>query len=230
MPYLNINTYRAGAAPGEWYWYRAGIYRVAIMMHLATVLPGGILLVCQFVPLIRKKAILFHRINGYIVIVLMLLGCISGLMLCRRSFGGHISTQAAVGMLAIIVIGSFGMAIYNVKRLQIDQHRAWMLRAAFYCGTIITVRLISILGALIISVTGKYYGTMSCDELSTLIGHGSFESSYPQCFTPNGTTAGQVAVLASFSENAATVGMSLQLNFGMAVSYYVCSLKLNVCD
>lgn len=218
LQYLDINTYRTGAAPGEWYWYRAGIYRVAILMHLASVLPGGILLICQFIPLIRKKAILFHRINGYLVILLLLLGCISGLILCRRSFGGHISTQAATGMLAIIVIGSFGMALYNIKRLQIDQHRAWMLRAAFYCGVIITIRLISFLGAVIIPMMGKYYGTMSCDQLSTLVGHGAFESSYPQCFTPNGTADGQVAVLANFNDNAATVGMALQLNFGMAVS------------
>jgi uncharacterized membrane protein len=219
MSYLNINNYRAGAAPGEWYWYKAGIYRIAILMHLATVLPGGILLVCQFVPLIRKKAILFHRINGYVVVVLLLLGCISAIMLCRRSFGGYISTQSAVGMLAILVIGSFAMAIYNIKRLQVDQHRAWMLRAAFYCGTIITVRLIMILGAVIISQTGKYYSAMSCDELATLVGHGSFETSYPQCFAPNGTVDGQVAVLASFSQGAANVGAAMHLNFGMAVCF-----------
>ena len=130
LMYLNINTYSKGAAPGEWYWYQAGRYRIAIMMHLASVIPGGILLVCQFIPIIRKKALIFHRINGYVVVILLLLGCASGLMLARRSFGGHVSTQAGVGMLAIIVFGSLGMGYYNIKRLQIDQHRAWMLRAA----------------------------------------------------------------------------------------------------
>lgn len=213
--YLNINTYSKGASPGEWYWYNQGIMRVAIMMHLATVIPGGLLLVFQFVPIIRKKALIFHRINGYIVLVLLVLGVISALMLARRSFGGEPATQGAVGTLAILVLGSLFMAYYNVKRLQIDQHRAWMLRAAFYCGTIITVRLIMILGAQIIPLTGNYYSTFSCDELSTLMSSTQFSTSYPQCFAANATRSTPIPVIASWTKTSANVGAALQLNFSM---------------
>jgi hypothetical protein len=63
-PYLDINTYSQSAAPGEWYWYRSGYHRIGIMMHIVSVVPCGILMVWQFVPIIRQKFILFHRING----------------------------------------------------------------------------------------------------------------------------------------------------------------------
>lgn len=40
--------------------------------------------------------------------------------------------QMGVGVLSIAFISSLALALYNVKRLQIEQHRAWMLRAWFY--------------------------------------------------------------------------------------------------
>ncbi len=212
--YLNLSNYATSAAPGEWYWFKAGIYRIAIILHLATVLPGGILLVFQFMPIIRRKLLIFHRISGYVVILCLILGTISALILARRSFGGHISTQAGVGMLAILVLGGLGMGYYNIKRLQIDQHRAWMLRVAFYCGSILTMRLIMIVAATILPMTGKYYGTMSCDQLASVVGPGSLKSTYPQC---NGTPTQQIPVEASFSQGAANVGIALELNFGMAL-------------
>jgi uncharacterized membrane protein len=183
-------------------------------MHLATVLPAGILLVLQITPIIRHKALIFHRISGYVTIICLIFGVISALILVRRSFGGHVSTQAGVGMLAIMVLGSLGMGYYNIKRLQIDQHRAWMLRVAFYCGSILTMRLIMIIAATILPMMGRYYGTMSCDELSTLVGPNSFAASYPQCY---GTPTQQIPVEASMSAGVENVGIALQLNFGMAV-------------
>jgi hypothetical protein len=53
-------------------------------------------------------------------------------MIARRAFGGGLEIQSWTGFLSIISVGALGMAYYNVKRLQIDQHRAWMLRAWFY--------------------------------------------------------------------------------------------------
>jgi hypothetical protein len=53
-------------------------------------------------------------------------------MIARRAFGGGVETQAAVGSLVILTTISGAMVYYNIKRLQIEQHRAWMLRAMFY--------------------------------------------------------------------------------------------------
>lgn len=91
-------------------------------------------MIWQFVPIIRHKLILFHRINGYIIITLVLISNAGALMIARRSFGGALGTQAAVGLLVIGTTVAIAMAYYNIKRLQIDQHRAWMLRAMIWLG------------------------------------------------------------------------------------------------
>lgn len=56
-------------------------------------------------------------------------------MITREAFGGTMATQALMGTLFIITIVGLGLAYYNVKVLQIDQHRAWMLRSWFYVRT-----------------------------------------------------------------------------------------------
>lgn len=60
-----------GAAPGECLSYK-GHYKFGIIMHLVTIIPAGFLVLFQFVPAIRHHYILFHRINGYIVVLLVL--------------------------------------------------------------------------------------------------------------------------------------------------------------
>lgn len=81
-------------------------------------------MVWQFVPVIRHKFLIFHRINGYLIILLVLLGNVGALMIARHSFGGSLETQTGVGTCVIITTVSLAMAYYNIKRLQIDQHRA----------------------------------------------------------------------------------------------------------
>lgn len=95
-------------------------------------MPAAFLATLQFVPAIRHKIILFHRINGYIIILLVLVANAGALMIARHAFGGGMDVQAAVGVLAILTTGSLVLAFVNIKRLQIEQHRAWMLRAWFY--------------------------------------------------------------------------------------------------
>ena len=53
-------------------------------------------------------------------------------MIARISFGGSLDTQLWVGVVAIAVMSSTVLAWVNIKRLQIDQHRKWMLRVWFY--------------------------------------------------------------------------------------------------
>jgi uncharacterized protein (UPF0333 family) len=168
------------------------------------------------VPVIRHKLLIFHRINGYLVILLTLCSNAGALMIARRAFEGDLVTQLMVGVLAILTTGSIAMAYYNIKVLQIDQHRAWMLRAFFYMGTIITERLIQIISALIITMVGEYYAIKSCDEVAFI--YGSSEqavSLYSQC--ANMTGSAPLVVQATFNGGPESIGASLGLSFGMGL-------------
>jgi hypothetical protein len=119
--------------PLDCYYYTEGsVDRVGILMHLAGILPAALLACLQFVPVIRRTFVLFHRINGYLIITLSLVATAGALMLGRHSAGGGLDTQTVVGAVSLAFVVSLALAIYNVKRLQIEQHRAWMLRAWFY--------------------------------------------------------------------------------------------------
>lgn len=211
--YLSINNiFKNSAAPGEWYYYREHFYKIGITLHLATVIPGGILAIFQFVPIIRHKALIFHRINGYIVILLLIALNVGALMIARHAFGGTLATQALVGTLAIATLVSALLAYINIKRLQIDQHRAWMLRCWVYAGIIITMRLNMIIAASIISISGKYYQAMPCGQIEYM---GGDESVYPAC---QADANGQAAVLANFNSPTSIeqVAASFQTSFGMS--------------
>lgn len=221
LSYMNISgsaksSYRNSSAPGEWYYYRTGHYRIGITLHLVTIIPAGILMVFQFVPIIRHKFLLFHRVNGYTIVLLVFLSNVGALMIARRAFGGGLDTQAAVGVLVILTTVSISMAYYNIKKLQIEQHRAWMLRAMFYLGTIITTRLIMIIAALIISSVGSYYQVQTCGKVGFLYDSAQeLYNLYPECL--NATEDTNIIVHAQFGSQAEQIGASLGLSFGMAL-------------
>ena len=157
-----------------------------------------------------------HRINGYIILLLLFLSNIGAMMIARHAFGGAIETQVLVGLLAIITTGGASMAYYNIKRLQIDQHRAWMIRTWFYAASIITLRIIMILSALAVSSNGGYYRATPCEEVAFLLNDPkTFRDSYPQCVTVNGTVDGYVAVPANFGSSVHVMS-ALNLTFGTA--------------
>ncbi|KAL8900842.1 MAG: hypothetical protein Q9207_005492 [Kuettlingeria erythrocarpa] len=223
LSYLNISgsassSYANGASPGEWYWYSHGFYRLGITIHLASILPAGLLMVWQFIPVIRHKFLMVHRINGYLVILLVIISNVGAVMIARRAFGGSLPTQAGVGLLVIISTISIALAYYNIKRLQIDQHRAWMLRAMFYLGTIVTLRLIMILSALISSQASYYDTTMTCGELLSILDTTEkVNALYPQCGQPGSTVDTLAIVQAKFGSQPEQIGSSLRLSFGMAL-------------
>jgi uncharacterized membrane protein len=100
--------------------------QVGMMLHLFCILPATFLACFQFVPAIRHKVMLFHRMNGYVIIVLSLIGSAGAIIIAPHAFGGEFVTQSFVGMLVILTTLGFLMAWINIKLLQIDQHRAWM--------------------------------------------------------------------------------------------------------
>src|ERR1700712_3520819 len=93
-----------GAAPGEcWVYSTKKLYKAGIILHLVTIIPAGFLALFQFVPVIRHKVILFHRINGYLVILLVLASNVGAMMIARIAFGGTLSTQVSLGILAVMI-------------------------------------------------------------------------------------------------------------------------------
>lgn len=224
LSYLNIAgsaqmSFKNKVSPGEWFWYRSGIYHSGITLHLGTILPAGLLIIWQFLPIIRHKLLILHRIDGYVIILLVFLSNIGALMICRHAFGGTLATQSGVGTLTILTTVSICLAYYNIKRLQIDQHRAWMLRMVFYLGTIITVRLIMIISALIVSMINSYDTVMSCAELIFLYGSSiPVKQFYPPCAQSVDPANQLVVIHADFnSGRPEQIGASLGINFGMAI-------------
>ncbi|KAL0070587.1 hypothetical protein AAF712_002426 [Marasmius tenuissimus] len=215
--YLHAPTMLEGVAPGEVFWLRSGIYKVAMLVHLGTVLPAGFLAVFQFVPAIRYKAIIVHRLSGYISLLLLFVGIAFAFVLMRRSYGGDISIQSGILFLGIVTMVSATIAWFNIKKLQIDQHRKWMLRTWFYASSIITLRIVMIITARIISAIGQYHTVWSCAEVFYTIDNNStmLEELYPTCLS--GSLDGiHVAVPAVWTIGV-NIGSTLRMSFGPAL-------------
>lgn len=175
LMYLNDQNFCSPTLPigkgtgiSECYWYENfNRERVGIVMHLSAILPAALLAVFQFVPAIRHKALLYHRIAGYVIFLLVIPSDVGAIMIFPHAFGGDYTTQAVFGFLVIITTVSLILAYINIKRLQIDQHRAWMLRAWVCFGSIITPRILQVTSASIEKIwpASQKFGAKSCGEL-----------------------------------------------------------------
>jgi hypothetical protein len=108
LPDLDFeNVWSEHAGPGEWYWFRQGLLRIGMTVHLWSVLrkkpflaprpcplaagfhmkanfrmfivAAGALMPLQFLPIIRRRYINFHRLNGRLLLFLLMIGNISKL-------------------------------------------------------------------------------------------------------------------------------------------------------
>ncbi|KAF2827948.1 hypothetical protein CC86DRAFT_347820 [Ophiobolus disseminans] len=211
-----------GAAPGECYYYRNfDRYKIGILLHLGGVLPAGVLAVFQFTPFIRHRWIIVHRILGYLALLLYTISLVGALMIARHAFGGGLDIQAWIGFVGIGVLVCFIISYINIKRLQIEQHRAWMLRGWFYAGSIITTRIIFIIATIIISKTGQYFVVWSCAKIeSTMPDTATLLSTFPACAAyVNGTNPDELAIVKADLEgdSGANAGAALSMSFGMAI-------------
>lgn len=192
------------------------LYNIGIKLHLGSILPAAFLAIFQFTPVIRHKVTLYHRMAGYVIVTLVLCSNAGALIIAPHAFGGAITTQAAVGLLAIMTTTGLGLAVYNIRRMQIDQHRKWMLRVWFYLGSIVTLRLILLIITPIISKRpGSHLQATSCPELVFIFGgtSGAYHF-YPACeATPNGS----VIVEANSNGNPAEIGAAFDTSFPLAM-------------
>ncbi|KXJ87104.1 hypothetical protein Micbo1qcDRAFT_218379 [Microdochium bolleyi] len=212
----------SSSLPGECFYFLQPFYATGMILHLACILPAAILALIQFVPAVRHKVILFHRINGYFILLLSVGGTVGGLMIARRAAGGDISTQTSVGFVGLAFVTALVVAWASIKKLRIDLHRAWMLRAWVWAGSIITMRLLFILIAIILSKTGTYYYSQPCAKVAWALNDDTqMRSTYPQCagFLDGSDPDQQVSVRATFvaPQNVAEVMSVLNMTFGTAM-------------
>ena len=94
-----------------------------------------------------------------------------------------------------------------------------MLRAMFYLGTIITLRLIMIISALIISKINSYSAIQTCGSVDFVLSPSGRSAGmfYPACI--NATDDTEVIVRANMIQPLGphSVGAALDLSFGMAM-------------
>ncbi|EFR00965.1 hypothetical protein MGYG_03967 [Nannizzia gypsea CBS 118893] len=228
LQYLDINKFREGIIPGEWYYYRQNLYKVGIMLHLGAILPCMLLVILQFVPIIRYKAPLFHRLNGYVIMLLFLVSSAGVIIITPHAFDGSPTSRFNNGVLVLASATSIIVAYINIRRKQIEQHRAWMLRAMFYMGSIVTMRpLIQISLPIFRSLANEFYVTWPCDQIDftwKLYNISTpYTSAYPMCNTTISPGLGNAGLYAPVradlgASDPAAIGASIQLQSVLAGS------------
>ncbi|KAH8901210.1 hypothetical protein GQ53DRAFT_707487 [Thozetella sp. PMI_491] len=213
---------KSQGAPGECFYFSQPFYALGMILHLAGVLPASLLAFLQFIPAIRHKAILFHRVNGYAVILLSITGCIGAFMILRPTFGGSIDIQTAGGLLGIAFACALAIAWISIKRLRLDLHRAWMLRAWVWAGSIITIRIILFIGSVVIPMTGTYYFSERCDKVAWLFENDQNKTLYvyPECeaFFSGQNSNQHVSIKAQFLDSTLAEKMSvMNMIFGASM-------------
>ncbi|KAG8853048.1 hypothetical protein FRB96_008426 [Tulasnella sp. 330] len=210
---------RRKIAPGDWFWYRQTYYQIGMQLHLATVLPSGILSAFQFVPALRNKYRAVHRISGRVAFTLLYISMIGAVMIAPRSIGGAISVQAIVGTLCVMTGYSVFRSWTSIRHRRIADHRRWALRAMFYMGSIITARVIMISTTLIVTNLGTNHTLFRCDELEFTLKEGNlsdtFSIKYPSC--EGVASSSVVGVKANLAGSLEEMGSALRLTFGAAL-------------
>ncbi|KAI3330871.1 hypothetical protein F4824DRAFT_491977 [Ustulina deusta] len=220
------------AAPGECFYFLQKPYKTGIIMHLFCILPAAILACVQFVPVIRQKATIVHRVNGFIVISLSFVGTAGAFVILPRSFGGGLDIQVVVGTLGASFLWALLMAYLSIQSLQIDKHRKWMLRAWFWAGSIITTRIMQIILLKAFDVHPAHYA-MPCCKVDSML-HDRTLTVYPECASfYSGENLQQNAVVRPSLINptsAAEAAAALDSTFGMAsfLAFFLHSIGLEL--
>lgn len=91
-----------------------------------------------------EKSRLFHRVNGYVYIVAVLLIVLTSGYMAPYATGGKMSSM---GFNALNLIWPFVtvMALVQIKKKQIIRHRNWMIRSYAFCFTNLLIHLITTL-------------------------------------------------------------------------------------
>ncbi len=96
--------------------------------------------VFQFLPSIRFKFKLFHKVTGLVYIISCVLGGISGLLLAINSNSGKIAAWG-FGLLAVAWIYTTLTGFLSIYLKRVSLHREWMIRSYALTLAGVTLRL-----------------------------------------------------------------------------------------
>ncbi|KAF8606932.1 hypothetical protein BDV93DRAFT_520546 [Ceratobasidium sp. AG-I] len=179
--WLQFRTGRAGTLCASF--FRIPLNKFFLWLHLASVLPAALLAVIQFIPRVRARAMSFHRTSGKAVNVLTFIATLSAWGIERVSFGGDLGTQAVGYVFGTMVLWSMIASWKAIRRLQIDEHRIWIIRAWGYQMSIMTTRVVMVAAMIYMLLAGGFYQSMSCQEVEFILnGTALYERDYPQCW------------------------------------------------
>ncbi|RDL33308.1 uncharacterized protein BP5553_08747 [Venustampulla echinocandica] len=162
--------WRGARTVGEAYWFREPTMKLGIQLHLWSVIPAGILLPLQFLPIMRRKYMYLHKISGKFLFVALMMGNITAIKIGPRSFGGSFDLQCFVWALSTAITVSIYKAWSGIRNLHIDQHRVWVIRCWAYACSILSLRIW--MTPLILSILrfapNRYHFVKSCSEIAFL--------------------------------------------------------------
>ena len=94
----------------------------------------------QFSKKIRAKRIRLHRILGKIYLGAVMFGGVAGFYLAIHSEGGIIA-NFGFGAMALAWLATSTLAYLSIRKREIDEHRAWMMRSYALAFAAVTLRL-----------------------------------------------------------------------------------------
>jgi hypothetical protein len=202
--------------PGEWFWYRQRLYKPCILIHVYLSIISGIFAVFQFIPAIRRRAVILHRINGYMVLMLLIPSTVGGSIVARRAFGGDLNIQSSFFTLCIMIVSSAAFGILNVR--QTRKHRKWMLRTVTYAAVPITARLATISARYVTSHIGSYYAIWRCDEILFVLKNMDAVNDLPlECLVADDLASVHTVVRAAVKHPGLGFASSVRATFGMSL-------------
>ncbi|KAK0493489.1 hypothetical protein EDD18DRAFT_1405117, partial [Armillaria luteobubalina] len=221
-PMMNMKTMERLTVPGEWFWFSKNGFKVAYPMHVYLSIIGGIFVLLQFIPAIRRRAVLLHRLNGYFVLLCLIPANVCGSIAGYRSFGGEINAQSAYYTLGIGIIFCFAAGLFNVKS-NTREHRRWMIRGVVIFSCAITTRVIVVIARLVVTAIGNYHAVFRCDELlSVQTDISTVSQQYPSCVAQGvDLSKTYVAVTADAKSDSLGFGSSIRVTQGMALWYAI---------
>ena len=115
---------------------------VITILHIVPGLLFLTLAPLQFVSLIRRRRITLHRRLGWVLVSCAIVSGLFALMAAFRfpAFGGA-TTETAAAVFGVLFLFCVIRAVRHIRRREIAQHRAWMIRAFALALGAATVRL-----------------------------------------------------------------------------------------
>jgi len=111
-----------------------------IKVHVAGAASALLLGAAQFVPAIRARWPVSHRIGGRLYVLGCLIGGVSALILAAGTSAGAIA-GAGFGALGGAWLTATGVAVYNILKGNVTAHRRWMIRSFALTLAAVTLRV-----------------------------------------------------------------------------------------